>query len=276
VPCVSVIIPAFRARDSLPAALASVAASGLPPAGIEVVLAPDDGDSYDGLPEHGLRLVRCAPDHVASGAGAARNRALARARAPIVAFLDADDSWEPGYLAALLPLAGRHGVAFGRTRVLCDGRPLIVLPGTERAHLVLDDLGTGASFHPVMARALAGPFRSLPSQDVLHAAEALSAAGGEAPLAPVHYNLHLNPRSATADRGFALRVQGAYARILREIALGRTRLRPEHREAARAAFEAKARLNRAYMREGARRPFYAFLSERMARPAARVTDGSPR
>ena len=138
-PCVSVIIPAFRARDSLPAALASVAASGLPPAGIEVVLAPDDGDSYDGLPEHGLRLVRCAPDHVASGAGAARNRALARARAPIVAFLDADDSWEPGYLAALLPLAGRHGVAFGRTRVLCDGRPLIVLPGTERAHLVLDD-----------------------------------------------------------------------------------------------------------------------------------------
>ena len=112
------------------------------------------------------------------GAGAARNRAVREATSDYLAFLDADDSWEPGYLAALLPLAGRHGVAFGRTRVLCDGRPLIVLPGTERAHLVLDDLGTGASFHPVMARALAGPFRSLPSQDVLHAAEALSAAGG--------------------------------------------------------------------------------------------------
>lgn len=264
-PCVSVIIPAFRARDSLPAALASVAAAGLPPGEVEVVIAPDDGDDYQGLADHGLRLVRCPAHHVASGAGAARNRALARASGRLIAFLDADDTWDAGYLAALLPLAEAHGVAFGHTRVVERGRPLMDLPGTGRARLSIADLGCGASFHPVMARALAGPFRSLPSQDVLHAAEALSAAGGDAPLAATHYNLHLDPRSATADRGFALRVQGAYARILREIEAGRTGLRPEHRHAARAAFEGKARLNRAYMREGSQRPFYAFLKERMAR-----------
>lgn len=264
-PRVSIIIPAFRARDTLPAALESIAASGLPLAAIEVVIAPDDGDDYADLPAHGLRLVRCAAHHVASGAGAARNRALARATAPLVAFLDADDTWQAGYLAALVPLAARHGVAFGRTRVLAEGRPLLDLPGPGRDRLGIADLGTGASFHPVMARALAGPFRSLPAQDVLHAAEALSAVGGHAPLAPAHYNLHLHARSATADRGFALRVQGAYARILRDIETGRTGLRPEHWSEARSAFEAKARLNRGYMRTGEARPFYAFLKERAER-----------
>jgi glycosyltransferase involved in cell wall biosynthesis len=199
---------------------------------------------------------------VASGAGAARNRALARASGRLTAFLDADDTWQAGYLAALVPLAEAHGVAFGRTRVLDRGRPLMDLPDHRSARLGIADLGMGASFHPVMARALAGPFRSLPSQDVLHAAEALSAAGGHAPLAPIHYNLHLNARSATADRGFALRVQGAYARILRDIETGRTGLHPEHWSMARSAFESKARLNRAYMRAGGKRPFYAFLKER--------------
>lgn len=269
-PRVSVIIPAFRARHSLPAALASIAASGLPPGEIEVVLAPDDGDAYDGLPDHGLRLVRCAADHLASGAGAARNRALARACAPVVAFLDADDTWADGYLAELLPLAVTHGVAFGRTRVLDAGRALLELPGAGRARLEIADLGLGASFHPVMARGLAGPFRTLPAQDVLHAAEALSAAGGHAPLAAAHYNLHLHPRSATAERSFALRAQASYARILREIETGRTGLRPEHRRAARAAFQAKASINRAYMREGSQRPFYSFLKERMARGGGAV------
>jgi hypothetical protein len=264
-PRVSVIIPAFRAHDSLPAALASVAAAGLPPGEVEVVIAPDDGDDYAGLPHHGLRVVRCPAHHVASGAGAARNRALAQASGRMVAFLDADDTWETGYLAALLPLAEAQGVAFGRTRVLDAGRPLMDLPDHRSARLGIADLGMGASFHPVMARALAGPFRSLPSQDVLHAAEALSAAGGHAPLAPIHYNLHLNARSATADRGFALRVQGAYARILRDIETGRTGLRPEHWSMARSAFEAKARLNRAYMRAGGQRPFYAFLKARAER-----------
>jgi glycosyltransferase involved in cell wall biosynthesis len=262
VPLVSVVIPAFRARETLPAALASVAAAGLPPERIEVVIAPDDGDAYDGLADHGLRLLRCAPDHVATGAGAARNRALARASGSLVAFLDADDTWEAGYLAALVPLATRHGVAFGRTRVLQSGRTLLELPAMGRARLGLADIGTGASFHPVMARALAGPFRSLPAQDVLHAAEALSAAGGQAPLAPVHYNIHLHGRSATADRSFALRAQGAYARILREIDSGRTGLRAEDHRAARDAFHAKIRLNTAYMRDGGKAPFYRFLLDR--------------
>jgi len=258
-PRVSVIIPAFGARDTLPDALASVASAGLPPAEIEVVLAPDDGDDYAGLPDFGLRLVRCAAHHVASGAGAARNRALARARGRIVAFLDADDTWEAGYLAALVPLAQAHGVAFGRTRVLDGDRALMELPAPGRRQLTIADLGSGASFHPVMARSLAGPFRSLPAQDVFHAAEALSAAGGAAPLGSTHYNLHLHPGSATADRGFALRVQAAYARILREIETGRTRLRPEDRCAARSAFQARARLNRTYMRQGGTMPFYQYL-----------------
>ena len=276
-PRVSVIIPAFRARETLPAALASVAAAGLPPDRVEVVIAPDDGDAYDGLPDHGLRLVRCAPDHVATGAGAARNRALACARGGIVAFLDADDTWAPGYLAALVPLAAGYGVAFGRTRILREGAPLLDLPGHGRDRLALFDLACGASFHPVLARPLAGPFRSMPAQDVLHAMEALSLVGGQAPLGRAVYNLHLNARSATAERGFALRVQGAYARVLRDLERGRTRIRPEDIAPARGVIEAKARLNRAYMRAGAGRSFYEFVGAHLAKgPAPRLKAGSPR
>ena len=264
-PLVSVVIPAFQAQASLPAALASIAASGLPPERIEVVLAPDDGQRYSDLPEHGLRLVRCAHHHIATGAGPARNRAIARAHGGYIAFLDADDTWAPGYLAALLPLAQRCGAAFGRTRILMGGHPLLHLPEPHRQRLDLADLGrTGASFHPVLRRDLAGPFADRPSQDVLHTLEVLSLMGGAAPLAPVAYNLHLSPQSATADRRFAERVGQAYTRHITEITAGRTRISAAHIPAARAAFQAKARLNRAYMAAGTDRFFYQFMQDRLA------------
>lgn len=264
-PLVSVVIPAFEARATLPAALKSVAASGLPPDRIEVVLAPDDGQGYDGLPDLGLRLVRCTTQHIATGAGPARNRAIARARGRYIAFLDADDTWEPGYLAALLPLAEERGAAFGRTRILLDGAPLLHLPVPRRQRLGFTDLGrTGASFHPVLRRDLAGPFTNRPAQDVLHTLEVLSLIGGAAPLAPVAYNLHLSPRSATAERRFAERVARAYAHHIIEITAGRTRIRAAHIAAARAAFQDKARLNRAYIAAGKDRFFYQFMQDRLA------------
>jgi hypothetical protein len=264
-PLVSVLIPAFQAGGTLPAALASIAGSGLPPDRIEVVIAPDDGQGYDDLPDHGLTLTRCATHHTATGAGPARNRAIARAGGSYIAFLDSDDTWEPGYLAALLPLAQAQGAAFGRTRILLDETPLLNLPEPHRQRLSIADLGrTGASFHPVLRRDLAGPFADRPSQDVLHTLEVLSLMGGAAPLAPVAYNLHLSPQSATADRRFAERVAQGYAHHINDITAGRTRIRAAHIAAARTAFQAKARLNRAYMAAGTQRFFYQFMQDRLA------------
>jgi hypothetical protein len=264
-PLVSVVIPAFQAGSTLPAALASIAASGLPPARIEVVIAPDDGQGYDDLPDLGLRLTRCATHHMATGAGPARNRAIARATAPMIAFLDADDTWEPGYLATLLPLARSHGAAFGRTRILLGKEALLHVPGGGQSALGFADLGrTGASFHPVARRGLVGPFRNRPAQDVLHAMEILSLVGGGAPLGATSYNLHLSAQSATAQAAFARRVEQAYRDHMRAIETGRTRIAPQHGSAARHAFEAKSRLNRAYEQAGKAEFFYQFMKTRLA------------
>lgn len=262
-PLVSVIIPAYKARATLSAALASIASSGLPEDQIEVVIAPDDGDSYEGLPDHGLPLVRCARHHIATGAGPARNRAIARAEGRYIAFLDADDTWAPGYLATLLPLARRAGAAFGHTCIVAQGERLFHLPDTCRDHLEFEDFGrTGASFHPVLRRDLAGPFVDRPSQDVLHAIEVLSCVGGAAPLGPGIYELHLSAQSASANADFATRVAKAYSEHIIDITDGRTRLNPRDIPSARAVFEAKARQNEAFLRDGAGRFFYAFQRDR--------------
>lgn len=264
-PLVSVIIPAFRASSTLPAALSSIARSGLPPEQVEVVIAPDDGQSYDDLPDLGLRITRCATHHMATGAGPARNRAIARATSPMIAFLDADDTWEPGYLAVLLSLAQQDGAAFGRTRVVLGRQTLLHLPSVGQTSLGFADLGqTGASFHPLARRELVGPFRNRPAQDVLHAMEILSLVGGCAPIGKTSYNLHLNPQSATAQAAFARRIDQAYRAHMRAIETGSTRIATQHDFAARDAFEAKAQLNRAYAQAGTAQFFYQFMQDRLS------------
>lgn len=103
-PRVSVVIPCYNAAATLPRALASVAAQGVD--GLELVLVDDN--SQDGTPgilaaaaAAGAKVVRL-PGR--SGAAAARNAGVAAAQGTYVAFLDADDEWLPGKLAAQLAL----------------------------------------------------------------------------------------------------------------------------------------------------------------------------
>jgi glycosyltransferase involved in cell wall biosynthesis len=70
---------------------------------MEIIIV-DDG-STDPTPDVSRRLARENP-HVRyirqdnAGLSAARNTGIREARAPLVAFLDADDEWEPGMLSA--------------------------------------------------------------------------------------------------------------------------------------------------------------------------------
>ena len=101
---VSVIIPAHNAERFLGEALDSVFAQGCD--GLEVIVV-DDGSS-DGTGSlaqrygRGVRLLR----QERSGSGAARNAGLGAASGELIAFLDADDVWMEGKLAAQLPLLG--------------------------------------------------------------------------------------------------------------------------------------------------------------------------
>lgn len=236
-PRVSVIIPAFRAFDTLARGLETVAACGLPERAVEIVIAPDDGADYSRFSDGwGQRRV-LPPGPVRSGAGPTRNRALAAASGDFIAFLDADDSWEEGYLAATLPLARAHGVAFGRTSIVEDGREILRLPRTATLHFT--DVGaTGASFHPVLRRDWAGPFVNRPSQDVLHTVEALALAGGRAPVAEPAYRIHLNPVSTTAAADYSARRRRRLRRPCRRHKLGR------HPRAAAPPRRRRCRLHR--------------------------------
>jgi glycosyltransferase involved in cell wall biosynthesis len=90
---VSTIIPAYKAARTIGRALDSVFAQSRPP---EEILVIDDGSPDDlsaTLESYGsrIRLIQKPNGGVAS----ARNRGIEDARGDLIAFLDADDSWEP-------------------------------------------------------------------------------------------------------------------------------------------------------------------------------------
>jgi glycosyltransferase involved in cell wall biosynthesis len=97
--------------------LASIYAQGHPDLDVIVV---DDGSTDGSLAVAegrfpGIRAIR----QERAGPGAARNRGVELARGQTLAFLDADDRWPAGRLAALvaaLAKLGGPGMVFGRVR----------------------------------------------------------------------------------------------------------------------------------------------------------------
>ncbi len=93
---VAVVVPAHNAEDFLDEALESVWAQTTPPSEVIVV---DDGstDRTTGIAQrHRVRLLSQGN----RGPGAARNTAICATAQPWIAFLDADDVWEPEKLEA--------------------------------------------------------------------------------------------------------------------------------------------------------------------------------
>lgn len=111
-PLVSVVIPFFDSAPYLGEAIESVLAQTHP--AVEIILV-DDG-STDASPKiaagyaHRATLIRQAN----AGVGPARNAGVAATSGPLIAFLDADDLWEPDKLAlqvsALAANPEVHGV----------------------------------------------------------------------------------------------------------------------------------------------------------------------
>ena len=95
---VAVVVPTYQYGHFVGRAIDSALAQTSPPAEVVVV---DDGstdDTADVVGRYGppVRLIVQANQGVA----AARNTGVRASTSPLVAFLDADDAWEPGKLAA--------------------------------------------------------------------------------------------------------------------------------------------------------------------------------
>jgi len=120
---VSVVIPLYNGARYIAAALDSVYAQGQDDMEVIVV---DDGST-----DAGADVVLAYPQPVSlvaqanSGSGAARNHGAAMARGEFLAFLDADDLWAEGKLAAQLALFAqqpRLDVVWGLVREFNHGQ----------------------------------------------------------------------------------------------------------------------------------------------------------
>jgi glycosyltransferase involved in cell wall biosynthesis len=103
---VSVVIPAFRAAGTIARALDSVLAQTVPVAQILVI---DDGSPDDlaaVVTGYGSRVTLLRKPN--GGAASARNVGIERATGDYIAFLDADDYWDPRKLERQLDIFSRY------------------------------------------------------------------------------------------------------------------------------------------------------------------------
>jgi glycosyltransferase involved in cell wall biosynthesis len=129
VPKVSVVVPLYNKAPFIKRTLESIARQSL--VDFEVIVV-NDGSTDGGaeiarrFPDPRFRVV----DQQNAGPGSARNRGVAHAAAPLVAFLDGDDCWRPEYLEV------QAGIMDAHPEIACTSSGWVDMPkGAECAEL---------------------------------------------------------------------------------------------------------------------------------------------
>lgn len=254
-PLVSVIVPCYRARDTIAETVASVLSQTFPD--WELILVSDDGHDYlarlhrqgiadPRLRQHPLRTLRAG--HVA-----ARARGLTMARGRLIADLDSDDVWLPQRLARLAPLALHFGCAQDGLECFdADGSLGCYGPGDGRLEILTPLRVTrfDVPFHFIARRELVDPewfaYESA-APDPMRAA-VMAARARLAWLGAHLLRYRVDSRSMSQSVAGGWRVDSAYADILHTLALGDGfGLAPPQRRAVLQGFRRKRRLNRRHM-----------------------------
>jgi glycosyltransferase involved in cell wall biosynthesis len=194
---------------------------------VELVLCIDDGlDYWQRLPpdlRDAARVTLCRTPAPRSGPSAARNIAIAQARADIIACLDADDAYAPDRLRRLLPAADAHGVATGPTVEIepTSGATRTAYPRRSSTHLTLEDIcELRMPFSPVYHRAKCPVAWSAIdfAEDVIFNVDLFCAAGSYAFVNGADYHYHLSQGSRSHSPEALARARAGYLQILELVA----------------------------------------------------------
>ena len=274
-PLVSVVIPCFRAADTLARAVDSLRAQTL--GDWEALVVSDDGQDYRPLLAPDPRLVFLSTGRVGAGAPAARNVGLAAARGQLVAPLDADDLYLPRRLERLAPLALAAGAAFDDVRVVEEesGRTLQLLFGRAQ-DFTLDAAGffqTSVPLMPLFRRALSPGWDAAVElcDDVAFNLRLLDRVPAIPVTAEALHEYRVRPGSICHAEDSAARAERGYATLLARLAADGYGLRdPALVRLATRAIGAKQALNRAFaaaQAAGAVATFQEFIARRAAKPS---------
>lgn len=119
---IAVIMPAYKAQETIGPSVASVLAQTYPH--WQLLIVSDDGVDYaELLGRQGIadpRIIQLSSGTVGGGASAARNLALEASTAPYAAILDADDRFKPEKLARAMVALGDHAIVTTALDVMTD------------------------------------------------------------------------------------------------------------------------------------------------------------
>ncbi len=253
-PLISIVMPAYKAADSVADAAGSVLAQSW--TRLELIVVSDDGVDYlDVLDQAGLadeRTRQASTGGVGTGDWNARNVGLAAATGDLVTIIDADDAYAPGRLAALAPLALADGAALDNTEMQLNGSRMATLlhpkeaasgePVPATAPLILRD--RVPVFPMWRRRDFDLHWHELPhASDVILSLELLSAAPDMRVAPDMGYRYLKRQGSMTLSDSMTDRSREAYFRIMRAILDGTYDLAPA--VADLALYEIAKNLNQA-------------------------------
>ena len=114
----SVVIPLYNHSDTIQRCVDSVLGQGFED--FELIVVDDGstdggGDLVSGMQDSRVHLVM----QENGGVSSARNRGIAEARGTIVAFLDADDEWNPDYLETIFRSEEHTSELQSRRNLVC-------------------------------------------------------------------------------------------------------------------------------------------------------------
>jgi len=250
-------MPAFQAAKTIAEAAVSVFCQAH--ADLKLIIVADDDLDYASFLPRDPRLVVLKTEGVGLGPSRARNIGLDYAQSPFVAFLDADDVWDPHKLQVLLPAAYAHGVALDNSALrLALTKPSCFTLWNHPASGFYDFpffAQVGQSLWPLYRRDRLYPHRFIETlrfaeDAVFHLALIAQNQGAYLHSAPLHTR-RIHQDSVTKSTGACQTADEAYAWILAQLALGvRLGFPPDTRDVVQATFTRRQVLNAAFAVSG--------------------------